>query len=486
MLLSLLTHFAATTVLLQGGLVIDGSGKEPRRADLRFQGEKIVAIGALTPQPSDRVISVKGYVVAPGFIDAHSHAYGGIEDDPLAVSQVTQGITTALMGQDGGWEGPLVKTIEAVKKARPSINFAAFTGHGGLRSAVMGEAYKRLPKPEELSKMEAFLDADMKAGSLGLSSGLEYDPGYYSNTEELIALARVIRPYRGVYVSHVRDEGDRALEAFAELVRIGREAQVAAHISHIKLGTKAVWGKTDKVAQMLTREHLTADVYPYTYWHSTIAALSPSRDWGDPSIWERGLADVGGPSHVRLVAYTHEPSWVGKTLAEISTQTGKSPVQIIQDILNRTEGPSGSGSQHVVVDAMAEDDVVTFLQNPHTMICSDGAIGGRHPRGAGTFPRVLGQYVRIKKTLSLQEAVRKMTSMPAKRFALAKRGLLAPSYFADIVVFDPATIADRATPADPTALSVGVEHVFVNGVEVLDSGKPTGNRPGRFLRRARP
>jgi N-acyl-D-amino-acid deacylase len=471
---------ASPSILIYGGLLVDGSGSAPREANVRIQGSRIVEIGALRRLPGETVIAAKGFVVCPGFIDAHSHALGGIEKEPTAISQLSQGITSAVAGQDGGWSQPVAKEFADILRIKPTINFAMFSGHGGLRAEVMGKDYKRVATTAEIERMKTLLAADMKAGALGLSSGLEYDPGYYSNTDEIVQLAKVAR--QGMYISHVRDEADKAMDAFQELSKIGKEGSLPAQISHIKLGSKAVWNKTSDVIKLIEKEHLTADVYPYTYWQSTIAALSPSRDWENDEIWVKALDDVGGAQNVRLSTYTPNPAWVGKTIAEIAQTTGRTPIKIIQEILRTT---NEEGRQSVVVTAMQESDLVKFVRHPKIMFCSDGSIGGSHPRGAGTFPRILSKYVREQKVLTVQEAIRKMTSFPAQTFKLKNRGLLKKGYIADIVIFSLSKIADHATHSDSKALSTGVRDVFVNGVHTMSQGKLTGLRAGTPIFRDR-
>ncbi|MCW5942653.1 MAG: D-aminoacylase [Fimbriimonadaceae bacterium] len=473
---------APASILIQGGTIVDGSGKPGFVGDLRIEGERIAAVGRLKPRPSEPVMDARGLVVAPGFLDAHSHADGGAIEHPDATSQVRQGITTAIVGQDGGWSGPVAEHLARLRAASPALRFAAFTGHGGLRSRVMGEDYKRKATLAEIAKMKALLEADMRAGSLGLSSGLEYDPGYYGDTDELVALAKVAAKYGGRYISHVRDEGNRALESFRELIEIARRAKLPAQISHIKLATFPVWGKAHEVLAMIERARrdgldITADVYPYLYWQSTITALSTSREWEAPETWRRALAEVGGPDNVLLSSYTHEPGWVGKTVGAIARETGREPVELVREIVRKTRGPGGSGTESVVVTAMREDDLEAFLRHPMVMFCSDGSIGGSHPRGAGSFPRILGRYVRERRVLSLEEAIRKMTSFPARRFGLRDRGLLKAGLLADVVLFDPAVVGDRATPGDPRALSVGIARVFVGGREVSLAPPPATPAP---------
>ncbi|MBL8069371.1 MAG: amidohydrolase family protein [Armatimonadetes bacterium] len=483
-MVALIAALAPLSILIQGGTIIDGTGAPGFVGDLRIEGQRIVAIARhLEPSPDDLVVPARGLVVAPGFIDAHSHADRGIGDDPLAVSQVTQGITTAVVGQDGIWDKPVKESLAELQALRPAINFAAFSGHGGIRAKVMGDDYKRAATNAEIAEMTKLVQQDMKDGALGLSSGLEYDPGYYSDTKELVAMAKEVAPFGGLYISHMRDEGDRTFEAIAELRSIGLAAGIRSQISHIKLGTASVWGRANEAAAF-TQDHLvSADVYPYTYWQSTIAALSPSRDWADRRIWVKALADVGGPGNIRLSKFSPDRSWEGKTIAEISKSTGKDAISVIQEVLERTR--DGRGSQSVVVTAMQESDLEVFVKAPRIMFCSDGSIGGSHPRGAGTFPRIFAQFVRGKRLLTIQEAIRKMTSLTARTFGLRDRGELKPNAIADIAVFDPATIQDRATPADPKRLSQGMAFVFVGGRMVLKSGQPTGARPGVAILRNR-
>lgn len=484
-MLSLVVYgLLASGTLIRGGTVVDGLGGAPYVADVRLAGDRIVEIGPhLQDRVGDVVIVANGWVVAPGFIDAHSHADGRIQEDPLAPSQLSQGITTAVVGQDGAWSAPVAQQFERMRAAKPAIHFALFSGHGGIRRAVMGEEFKRKATSSEIQRMQALLEADMRAGALGLSSGLEYDPGYYSDTAELIALASTAAHWKGLYISHVRDEADKAFAAFEELRQVGRSANLPAQIAHIKLGSAAVWGSAGRATRLLG-PRVTADVYPYTFWQSTAAALTPSREWGKREIWVKAFADVGGPHNVRLTHYTHEKEWVGKTLEEIAAMTGRDPVAIVQEILSKTHGEGGSGEESVAVTAMTEADLETFLKHPRVMFSSDGQLGGTHPRGAGSFPRILGRYVRERRTLPLPEAIRKMTSFPAQTFGLADRGVLRPGAFADVVLFDPEAIGDRATAANPTALSTGVLYVFVNGKLALANGKPTGARAGQGLRRS--
>jgi N-acyl-D-amino-acid deacylase len=438
-------------------------------------------------------LEAAGLMVAPGFIDAHSHADGGLLEAPDAESQIRQGITTGIIGQDGGSRIPLATLFSDLARRRVALNLASFVGHGAVRRAVMGADYRRGATPAEIARMSELVDQEMRAGALGLSSGLEYDPGFYAATDEVVALARRAAAHGGLYISHMRNEDNTVLDSVRELVRIAREAGIPAQVSHIKLGSKRVWGKADEVFRMMAEARsgagapeITADVYPYLYWQSTITLLNPSRDWENRSAWEGGLADVGGPENVLLARYGPDPTWAGRTIAQISAATGQDPVAVMQEVVRKTRGPlAGAGGEAVVVTAMSEGDLRKFIADPHTMFCSDGGPRSPHPRSAGSYPRILGRYVREEKVLSLEEAIRKMTSFPARRMGLTDRGTIAPEMKADLVLFDPLTVQDTATTSDPKGRPLGIPHVMVNGVPVLEQGRMTGARPGRPITRAR-
>ena len=484
--LSAQTH-APTSILIRGGVVIDGTGAKRRQADVRVTGDTITAIGKLKPFANEKVFEAKGLALAPGFIDAHSHADGGLLTDPDAATQIRQGITTAIVGQDGGSHFPLKDWFAQLEATRVSLNIASFVGHGTIRGQATGGDYKRAVTPEETAKMTSLVEQEMQSGGLGLSTGLEYDPGFYSNTEELIACAKVAGKYGGIYISHVRDEGNDAIKSFKELIKIAEEGHLPAQISHIKLDTSPVWGKAGEVLKLIEETNkrgvdISADVYPYLYWQSTIIVLIPTRDWEDRAAWEKGVAEVGGADHIRLSTYTPDKEWQGKTIGEISKLIGKDPVTVIQEVVRKTHGNDAKGSESVVVTAMTDEDLSKFIASPRVMFCSDGGLKGTHPRGAGSFPRVLGEYARLKKVLSLESAIRKMTGLTAKRMGILDRGELKVGKKADIVLFDPNKVLDGATVQDPVAPPVGINTVFVNGVATFENGRITGAHPGAVLR----
>ena len=479
---------AAGGLLITGGMVIDGSGSKARRADVRVSGDRITQIGKLKPRAGERVIEAGGMIVAPGFIDTHSHVDGELMELPDAQSHIRQGITTSIVGQDGGSHLPLKDYFAQVEAKHVALNIASFAGHGTIRGEATGKDYKRPVTSAELDKMRTLMAQEMQAGALGLSSGLEYDPGFYSTTDELAALAQVAGKYGGLYISHVRDEGNQAVESFEELITIARRGGLPAQISHIKLDTSPAWGKSGDVLKRIDAANkegldISADVYPYLYWQSTITVLIPSRDWQNRDLWAKGLAEVGGADHVRLSTYTPDAMWQGKTVAEIAAMTGKDAITVIQEVVQKTHGEGATGQESVVVTAMTEEDLSRFVASPRIMFCTDGGLRPTHPRGAGSFPRILGVYVREKRLMTLEQAIHKMTALPAKRMSFADRGTLRPGMKADIVIFDPTTVKDTATVADPAAPPVGLPYVIVNGAVVLDNNKITGSRPGQVLRR---
>jgi len=481
---------APASTLIQGGTVVDGTGAKGVVEDVRVSGERIEAVGRLRPRAGERVLDARRLIVAPGFIDAHSHADGGLLEDPNAETMIRQGITTSVVGQDGGSHFPLKDYFAQLENKHVALNIASFVGHGTMRQQVMGRDYKRAATPAETAQMQALVAQEMDSGGLGLSSGLEYDPGFYSTTGELVALASVAGKRGGLYISHVRDEGDKVFDSFRELIAIGRDGHMPAQVSHIKLDTSPVWGKSGDALALMDEaarrgQDVSADVYPYTFWQSTITVIIPTRDWSDRAAWTKGLAEVGGPSHILLTNDTADPEWQGKTVAQIAALTRQDAVSVVQAIVAHTHGPSAKpgASESVVVTAMTEDDVRRFVASPRVMFCTDGSLHPSHPRGAGSFPRVLGRYVREQRALTLEAAIHKMTGLPAARFGFARWGRVAPGFQADLVLFDPKTVLDKATTADPAAAPVGLPDVFVNGALVLDNGAFTGAHPGEALRR---
>ena len=464
--------------------VIDGSGAPPRRVSVRISGDRITAVGTLTIEPSDRVVDAKGLTLAPGFIDTHSHHDRGLGEERDALGAVSQGITTIVVGQDGGSAVPLAESFSKLQQAPAAVNVASYAGHGTVRRRILGNDFKRAATADEVAKMAAIVRAEMEAGALGLSTGLEYDPGIYSDPSEVIELASAVAPFGGRYISHIRSEDRDFWKALEEAINVGRQAKIPVQISHVKLAMRNLWGQHAKLLATLNAARkegiqLTADVYPYTYWQSGMSVLFPARDFASRTSAEFALREVTSPEGLLVVRFARDRSYEGKTLAEIAKLRGTDPPQTMMDMLKE----AGEGDIGIVATSMDEKDVAEIMKWPFATICSDGTSTGGHPRGFGAFPRVLGRYVRERKLMTLPAAIRKMTFASAAAMGLSQRGLIAAGSFADLVLFDARTIIDRATTKDPRALSEGIERVWVNGDVVYENGKATGRTPGKVLRR---
>lgn len=479
-------------VLITNAVVIDGTGSAGRRVSVRITGDRIAAIGNLTPTSGDRVIDAHGLTLAPGFIDTHTHADGGLDVNPAALAVVSQGITTIIGGQDGGSPLPLSTYFAELEKKPAAVNVGMYVGHGSVRDSVMGTDFKRVATPAEVQRMADLVANDMRAGAIGLSTGLEYDPGIYSDRAEVIALAKVSSQFGGRYISHIRSEDFAFWQAIDEIITIGREAKLPVQISHAKLAMRSIQGQADSLVRLLDRARasgvdITADIYPYLYWHSTLTVLFPKRDFENRASAEFALTETSTPGGLLLGRYEPNPAYAGKTVAEISKMRGTDSVTTLIELIRDAEAmrkSTGRSTQSVIGTSMIEPDVERIMKWPHTNLSTDGSLNGPHPRGYGAFPRYLGTYVRERKILSLEEAVRRMTSLAAQHMGIKDRGTIAPGMFADLVLFDPATVADRATPQEPHLTSVGIATVWVNGAEVYVDGKTTDARSGRLIKRA--
>ena len=472
--------------LIVNASIVDGTGAPARAGAVRVDGDRIAEVGDLAPKPGERVVDAKGRALAPGFIDVHSHHEDGLFEMRDAAPVVSQGVTTIIAGQDGSETYPIPELYERMEKTPPAINVAAYVGHGNVRSAVMGkDGYKRHATPEEIEKMRKLVEAEMQAGALGLSTGLEYDPGIYSAPEEVVELAKVAKRYNGRYISHVRSEDVYFWKAIDEIVNIGREAKIPVEVTHMKLAMKDWWGQSAKLLGILNAARaegidVTADVYPYDAWHSDLTVLFPDRQFTLEKA-QFAIDHVSPADGIILSNFSPEPALVGKTLADIAKARGKSPAQTLLDLIAQSSGPDDQES--IIGRSMVDPDIDALITWPQSAICSDGSLESLHPRGRGAFPKVLRVYVREKKLLTLEQAVHKMTGLAAANVGIADRGVIRPGAFADLVLFDPATVADRSTWKDPAALATGIEEVWVNGVPVWAGGKPTGATPGRGIRR---
>ncbi len=484
------------STLIAGATVVDGTGQPRFTADVRIEGDRIAAVGGLEPLRGEPTIDADGLVLAPGFVDTHSHADGAILEHLDTLAAVSQGISTTVVGQDGGSEYPLQEFFDRLEATPPAVNVASYVGHGTLRERVMGDDFARTATAEEIARMAALLTEEMQAGALGLSTGLEYDPGIYSAPEEVVELARVAASRGGRYISHIRSEDRRFWKAVDEILAIGREADLPVQISHIKLALRDLHGKTDRLLGTLDDARtagvdVTADIYPYTYWQSTLTVMFPDRGFEDRAAALFAVEELAAPEEMLIPVFEPDPGLAGKTLAEIATARGTDPATTLIDLIREAEawrdaqGPEAEYDrvESVIAVSMTEPDIERLMAWSSTNFCTDGGLMGSHPRGFGSFPRVLGRYVRERQILSLEEAIRKMTALAASNVGLNERGRIEPGAFADLVLFDPETVLDRATTEEPHLTSVGIEKVWVNGRLVYEDGRPSGRRPGSVLRR---
>ncbi len=472
--------------------VIDGSGSSAFSADVRVHDSLISEIGDLTPCRGEIVVDGGGHTLAPGFIDTHSHADSLIFEHPDALSAVSQGITTVIVGQDGDSLYPLTDFYSRLERTPATVNVASYAGHNTIREMVLGEDFRRAASTTEIRAMEELLAGEMDSGALGLASGLEYDPGIYSSTDEVLALAKVAAAAGGRYISHIRSE-DRWFEAaIDEIILIGRETGMPVQISHFKLAMKRLWGSADDTLAKLDAARadgvqITADIYPYEYWQSTMMVMLPERDYTDREAIAEVLDQLAPPEGMWMTKFDPQPEYVGKTLTEIAAlreiDTVSAFSQLAQEAdLMRKE--TGERAEAIIGTSMTEADIGTLMSWPQTNICTDGGLTDLHPRGIGSFPRVLGRYVREQQLMTLETAVHKMTGLPAEHMGFTDRGLITAGAVADLVLFDPDTVIDRATPENPHRVSDGITAVWVGGELVFEDGATTDARPGKVIRRS--
>ncbi|WP_338877090.1 serine hydrolase [Spirosoma sp. SC4-14] len=478
------------TQLITNIRLIDGTGTAARKAAVRLRNDRIWEVGELTPFPGESVTDGRGYVLSPGFIDSHSHHDLSARPDALPV--LNQGVTTIVIGQDGG--GMPFDSLLARQQRQPSaVNVASYTGHALLRQRAMGvNGLYRTAKPDELKKMNELLRGEMQKGSLGLSTGLEYESAFFSNRDEVIQLAQTVADSGGRYISHIRSEDITFDEALDEIIQIGRITRMPVQISHLKIALRDKWGQSASVLAKLEQARaegvtITADCYPYDYWMSTLRVLFPKRDYTNLASADFAVKQLFDPSQSVLVRFAANPTYAGKTVGGIAQLRQQTPAQTLMGLVAEAaafseKNPEAGGIEGIMGKSMDEPDVKNFLAWPHTNICSDGANDG-HPRGYGAFTRVLGRYVRDQKLMPLETAIQKMTSLSAEHLGLKNRGIIAPGYFADLVLFNPDTVQDNARIGDNKALSTGIEAVWVAGQLVYKDRKVTGARPGVLIRR---
>src|SRR5215471_18465174 len=497
-------------LILRNGRVVDGSGSPWYKGDIAIRGDTIVRIAPSITESAARVIDVGGQVIAPGFIDIHSHAREGIFEVPTAENYIRQGVTTVIEGPDGSSPLPIADFLRRLDALQKTINIGTMVGQGSIHSAVVGVT-DRKPTVEEIAKMRALVEQGMTDGAFGLSSGLFYVPGTFSSTDEVIELAKVAARFGGIYISHMRDEASKVVDSVNETIAIGERGGLPTQLTHHKIIGTGNWGKSVETLKLVDEARkrdvdATIDQYPYTASSTSIgAALLPA--WAQEGGRERVLgrltdtgvrADIksevvrsiqnerggGDPKNVVLARCDWNESLAGKNLAEVTRIRGMEPT-----VANAAEAAMWiveQGNCSAIFHAINEEDLRRILRHPATMIASDGGIpvfgiANPHPRSYGTFARVLAVYVRETDTITLEDAVRKMSSFPAQRLGLGDRGLLRPGMKADIAVFDPARVRDAATFENPHQYAEGFSTVIVNGKIVLDAGAMQPARPGRVL-----
>ena len=478
------------TTLINNVMVIDGTGTPAKKAAVRIAGDQIIAVGDLTPFQGEKIIDGKGKILVPGFIDTHSHVDRGLNENPDALAAISQGITTIVVGQDG--ESDAVDSIKLWSKTIPkSVNIATYTGHATIREQVMGaENLKRPATQNEIDAINKILADELAKGSLGLSTGLEYEGGFYSSRDEVIQLAKTTAAGGGKYISHLRSEDINLQSALEEIITIGYVAQVPVQISHIKIALKDDWGTADDIIAMLEAARMqgvdiTADCYPYTYWNATIRVLFPNKDFTSMEAATYATTHLFDPSGSVMVRFAPNPEYKGKTISQIATMRNETPEATLLYLVAAAAAyekmhPEDDDVEAIMGKSMSDEDIIPFLSWAHTNICSDGANGG-HPRGYGAFTRVLSNYIRVEKIMSLETGINKMTALSAEHVGISNRGVIAPGYFADLVLFDAETVRDNANIDNSKAVSDGILMVWVNGVLVYADKTATAQFPGVFI-----
>lgn len=497
-------------ILIRNARVVDGTGNPWFRANVAVRAGQIAAIGRLDGKTADRVIDAAGRVLAPGFIDVHTHIEGTVEQIPRADNFLLDGVTSVITGNCGSSEVELGAWFKKLETLKIGPNMGSLIGHNSVRRTVMGTA-NRLATEDDLQRMRALVDKAMREGAMGFSTGLIYVPGTYSNTEEVIALAVAAGKHGGVYASHMRDEGAKILDSIEEAVTVGKAAGVPVELSHFKIDNKSLWGSSIKSLGLVEQYRrqgvdVALDQYPYDRSSTDLGMVVPSwaladgtaairKRLADPATREKITAEMeknvnalghSDYSFAAIAAYAPDPSLDGKTISEVTLLKGRQPgvrgdIETVLELLDK-------GGAQMVYHSMGEEDVERIMRYPNTAFASDSGIreyrsGRPHPRGYGTNARVLALYVREKGVLTLEDAIRRMTSLPARTFNLADRGLIRPGMAADLVLFDPQKVQDKATFADPHQYAEGFDVVVVNGQVVIDNGKFTSVRAGKVLRR---
>jgi N-acyl-D-amino-acid deacylase len=495
-------------LLITNARIVDGSGNPWFRADVGVRGGRIARIGRIAPSEGARIIDAKGQILAPGFIDVHTHVEN-LYEQPDAENFIRMGVTTLVTGNCGGSAVDVGKFLGRVSETPTAVNIATLVGHNSVRRAVFGDA-DRAPTAEELERMKSLVERAMRDGAVGLSTGLYYVPGAYAKTDEVVELAKVAARFGGLYATHMRDEGGHVADSIRESIEIGERAHLPVEISHFKISTKRLWGQSDMTLGLVRdarRRGLSVTVDQYAYTASSTSLDSRLPDWIEEGGRVEGRKRIADPAqHARIVremkeslkrsgfkdfsyamvaSYQPKPEFNGKSIAEV-TKLARNKTDVDSQVEQILEMYSAGGAS-MVYHSMSEDDVRNIMREPFTMVASDSGVrrfgeGVPHPRGYGNNARVLGTYVRDLHLISLEDAVRKMTSLPAQTFGFRDRGLLREGMAADLVIFDDATVADPSTFERPHQYATGFSFVIVGGAVVLEAGRMTGARPGAALR----
>jgi N-acyl-D-amino-acid deacylase len=505
-----ITCFAQADILIRNGRILDGTGNSWYYGDVAIKDGKIMKIGRLTGFTASRTIDAAHRIVSPGFIDVHTHIEGNELRNPTADNFIFDGVTTVVTGNCGASNVDIGRYFHRLDSIRLSINVASLVGHNDVRKAVMGTA-NRQPTEEELKRMQALVEQAMKDGAVGFSTGLIYIPGTYSSTDEVVALARSAAAYNGVYASHMRDEGDSVVQAIEEALHIGREGNMPVEISHFKLSGQQNWGRSRQTVAMIEQARkegidVTIDQYPYTASSTGLSTLLPDEILADgddsinarlqrPEVRQYVTSYMLGRlkkrklkhfSYPVVAYYRADTTYNGKSIEQVNLMMkrkhkAKYEAETVMDMIQK-------GGASMVFHGMSDEDVERIMRYPYNMFASDASIrtfgqGAPHPRGYGTNARVIANYVRDKKILTLEEAIRRMTSLPAQKFGLTDRGLLREGAAADILIFNENEVQDVSTYEQPHAYSKGFDWVIVNGQVTVEDGKHTGTRAGIPLRK---
>ena len=496
-------------IVIRNARVIDGTGNPWFRADVGVRDGRIAAIGDLSRASAYKAVDAQNRVLAPGFLDVHTHVEDAVEKVPGGDNYVLDGVTSIVTGNCGGSEANLAAFFARLEKLGIGLNLGSLIGHNTVRREIMGTE-NRAATPEEIRKMQALVEKGMQDGAVGFSTGLIYVPGTYASTEEVVALAKAAAKYGGVYASHMRDEGEHVLEAITEAATVGKEAGMPVELAHFKIDAPKLWGSSDKsiaLVEKFRREgvDVAVDQYPYDQSSTSLGTVLPS--WalagGEEKVKERlkdpetrarikagmkeRLDTKGFPdySYASVARFLPEPAYEGKTISEVNVMKGRAGTLEAQ--METVLELIAAGAPQMIFHSMGREDVERILRYPNTAIGSDGGIrefgvGMPHPRSYGTNARVLAEYVRNRKVITLEDAIRRMASLPARTFRFRDRGLIREGMAADLVLFDPEKVQDKATYQQPHQYTEGFDLVLVNGVPVVENGKVSGARPGKILR----